>query len=93
MKLIVPTEIIEGEKRVSITPDCVPSLKKMGFNVFVQKDAGINSSYTDDDYKKSGAKIVNKLSDLYKNADLVVKIQRPTKKKLTNIVFLKNAIY
>ena len=37
MKLIVPTEIIEGEKRVSITPDCVPSLKKMGFNVFVQK--------------------------------------------------------
>ncbi len=84
MKLIVPTEIIEGEKRVSITPDCVPSLKKMGFNVFVQKDAGINSSYTDDDYKKSGAKIVNKLSDLYKNADLVVKIQRPTKKKKVN---------
>ena len=53
-----------------------------------------NSSYTDDDYKKSGAKIVNKLSELYKNADLVVKIQRPTKKKkLMNIVFLKNAIY
>ena len=91
MKLVVPTEIYEGEKRVSITPDCVSSLKKMGFDVFIQKDAGLNSSYTDNDYKKNGAKISNKLVELYKNADLVVKIQRPTKKnKINECNFLKN---
>ena len=81
MKLVVPTEITEGEHRVSITPDCIPALTKMGFKVFVQKDAGIGSSYTDDDYKKSGAKICSKLSELYVKANLVVKIQRPIKLK------------
>ena len=91
MKLVVPTEITEGEYRVSITPDCIPALTKMGFNVFVQKDAGIGSSYTDYDYKKSGAKICSKLSELYGKANLVVKIQRPTKaKKINEYNLLKN---
>ena len=44
MKLVVPTEITEGEYRVSITPDCIPALIKMGFKVYVQKDAGIGVS-------------------------------------------------
>ena len=91
MKLVVPTEITEGESRVSITPDCIPALIKMGFKVFVQKDAGIQSSYTDYDYKKSGAKICSKLSELYGRANLVVKIQRPTKlKKINEYNLLKN---
>ena len=91
MKLAVPLEIFEGEQRVSITPDCVPSLLKMGFKVHVEKGAGLHSSYTDDDYKKSGAKISSKLSDLYNKANLVVKVQRPTKKgKLNEANFLKN---
>ncbi len=41
MKLVVPSEIFEGEQRVSITPDCVPSLFKMGFKVFIEKGAGL----------------------------------------------------
>ena len=52
MKLVVPSEVLENEKRVGVTPDCVTSLIKMGFKVFVQSNAGINSSYSDDDYKK-----------------------------------------
>ncbi len=91
MKLVVPMEITQGESRVSITPDCIPALIKMGFKVFVQKDAGIASSYTDDDYKKSGAKICSKLSELYGKANLVVKIQRPIKlKKINEYNLLKN---
>ena len=79
MKLIVPKEITEGESRVSITPDCIPSLTKMGFKVHVEKDAGMSSSYTDEQYKQNGAKICNKLDELYKSANLVIKIQRPIK--------------
>ena len=91
MKLVVPLEITEGESRVSITPACIPALTKMGFKVFVQKDAGIGSSYTDDDFKKSGAKICSKLSELYGKANLVVKIQRPIKlKKINEYNLLKN---
>ena len=77
MKLVVPKEITIGENRVGVTPDSVPSLKKMGFDVFVEKDAGLASSFTNEDYKKAGAKISSKTNDLYKNAKVVVKIQRP----------------
>ena len=84
MKLVVPSEILENEHRVGITPDCVSALAKMGFKVFVQSNAGINSSYSDDDYKKVGAKISSKLNELYSKADVVVKIQRPTKNKKVN---------
>ena len=91
MKLVVPTEIYDGENRVGITPDCVPSLLKMGFKVFIQKDAGLKSSYTDNDYKKSGAKISSKLSELYSKAELVVKIQRPAKfNKINELNYIKN---
>ena len=57
MKLVVPSEILENEYRVGVTPDCVASLIKIGFKVFVQSNAGVNSSYSDEDYKKVGAKI------------------------------------
>ena len=50
------------------------------------------SSYTNDDYKKNGAKISNKLTDLYSKADIIVKIQRPVKnKKINELKFLKNS--
>ena len=67
--------------RVSITPDCIPSLIKMGFKVYVESDAGVMSSYTNDDYKKNGAKISTKLTDLYSKADIIVKIQKTCKKQ------------
>ena len=91
MKLVVPSEILENEHRVGITPDCVAPLVKMGFKVFVQSNAGINSSYSDEDYKKVGAKISSKLSELYSKAEIVVKIQRPVKnKKINEFSYLKN---
>ena len=84
MKLVVPTELYENESRVSITPDIIPSLIKMGFKVFVQSNAGLGSSYTDEDYKKSGAVVSSKLNELYSKADLVIKVQRPFKQKQTD---------
>jgi alanine dehydrogenase len=57
MKLVVPKEIATGENRVGVTPDSIPSLKKMGFEVFVESNAGLASSFTNEDYKKAGAKI------------------------------------
>ena len=91
MKIAVPREIYDGERRVGITPDCVSSLKKMGFDVFIESDAGLHSSFTNDDYKKNGAKISSNLKDLYNKTDLVVKIQRPSKqKKINEFSFIKD---
>ena len=64
----------------------------MGFKVFVQSNAGINSSYSDHDYRKVGAKISSKLGELYSKANVIVKIQRPTKnKKVNEFSHIKNA--
>ena len=91
MKIAVPREIYNGERRVGITPDCISSLKKMGFHVFVESGAGLNSSFTDEDYKKNGAKISSSLKDLYNKTDLIVKIQRPSKnQKINEFSFIKN---
>ena len=81
IKLAIPNEEIDFENRVAITPDCVSSLTKMGLNIFIKKGAGDLSSFSDDLYIKSGAKVCKSDNELYKNANIVVKIQRPVKKK------------
>ena len=90
IKLAVPREIKDSEKRVSITPDCVKPLKSMGIDVFIESNAGILSSFSDSDYKLQGAKIVTNKSELYKNASLITKINVPIKNvKYDEFKFIK----
>ncbi len=84
IKLAVPLEKQPHEHRVSITPDSVSSLTKMGINVYVERNAGLNSSISDNQYTKAGAKISNTVRDLYKNARIIVKVQRPIKSTKIN---------
>ena len=72
------------KRRVALTPDCVKPILKMGINVFIEKGAGELSSYSDKDYSSLGAKICTNSSELYKNSNLVVKINRPTIKGKIN---------
>jgi H+-translocating NAD(P) transhydrogenase subunit alpha len=76
MVVAVPKEILPGENRVACVPDVASKLIKSGFQVHVEKDAGLNAGYTNEMYEKTGAKIVN-LNELYSSADVVVKVQRP----------------
>lgn len=77
MVIAVPKEILPGENRVGITPDVASKLIKKNFQVNVQKGAGINAGYTDDQYEKAGAKLYDDLKELYASADIVVKVQKP----------------
>lgn len=77
MTIALPKEILPGEKRVALVPDTVSKLIKLGFSVIVEKDAGFNASFTDDQYKNSGAEIINSTEELYQKADLIIKVQRP----------------
>lgn len=91
IKLAVPKEIKDFEKRVSITPDCIKPLKNMGIQVFVEKSAGELSSFVDSDYTKEGAKIVSSKSELYGKATLITKVNAPIKNgKLDEFKFLKS---
>lgn len=77
MIISVPKEIMSGENRVACIPDVVSKLIKAGYAVQIEKDAGINAGFTNEHYQKAGAKIIDNLTDLYSNADLVLKVQRP----------------
>jgi NAD(P) transhydrogenase subunit alpha len=70
----VPKETVQGEHRVALNPDVAAQLIKMGVKVQVQKDAGLASYFTDQAYAAAGVEMVD---DAFKNADIVIKIQRP----------------
>lgn len=77
MIISVPKEIMHGENRVACVPDVVPKLIKAGYQVQIEKDAGLNAGFANEQYEKAGAKIIDNLTDLYSNADIVFKVQRP----------------
>lgn len=77
MIIAVPKEILPGENRVAAVPDAISKLIKSGFEVLIEKDAGLNAGFTDDNYIKHGAKIISNILELYSSADIVLKVQRP----------------
>ena len=77
MIIAIPKEILPGENRVACIPDVAAKLIKAGYQVQIEKDAGINAGYTNEQYTAAGAKVIDKLEDLYSNADIVLKVQRP----------------
>lgn len=77
MIIVVPKEILEGENRVALVPDVAAKLIKKGFEIRIQKDAGINAGFTNEKYEHAGCKVVDDLDELYSSADIVLKVQKP----------------
>jgi alanine dehydrogenase len=70
-------EIKNGEKRVGMTPQGVDALVSHHHRVLVEKGAGIGSGFSDHEYGKTGAVLVDKSKDVWSEADLVVKVKEP----------------
>ncbi len=77
MKIGIPSEIKNNENRVGMTPAGVSELVKHGHTVYLQKDAGVNSGFPDEDYISVGAKILPTIADVYSTADMIVKVKEP----------------
>ena len=77
MIIAVPKEVLQGENRVAVVPDVAVKLIKDGYEVHVEKNAGLNAGFTDEKYLTAGAKIVTDVRQLYTDADIVLKVQRP----------------
>ena len=77
MKIGVPKEIKPQEARVGLTPSGAATLIADGNEVSVQKDAGNDSGFSDQDYKMSGCSILNSAEEIYSNADMIVKVKEP----------------
>lgn len=73
----VPKEIKISENRVGMTEAGVKQLVKEGHTVLVEKDAGVGSLITNDQYAKAGAKIIDTKKEVYAKADMIVKVKEP----------------
>ncbi len=73
----VPKEIKISENRVGMTEAGVAQMIKEGHTVYVEKDAGVGSQITNDQYLKVGAKILDTKKEVYAKADMIVKVKEP----------------
>lgn len=73
----VPKEIKISENRVGMTEAGVRQLVKEGHTVYVEKDAGVGSGISNNEYEKSGAKILDTKAEVYAKAEMIVKVKEP----------------
>lgn len=84
MKVAIPAESDAAEPRVSATPETVKKLKAAGADVTVQRGAGVKSGVLDADYEAAGATLGSGVTDTVADADVVLKVRRPTATELAS---------
>ena len=85
MKIGVPKEIKNNEFRVAITPNGVKEIVSHGHKVFIEKNAGLNSSFTDEDYLSAGADILENNISIYNESKLILKVKEPIEEEYSLI--------
>jgi alanine dehydrogenase len=73
----VPKEVKDHETRVGLTPAGVYALKEAGHELLVEAGAGTGSSMSDAEYVEAGAVVVESASDVWAQADIIVKVKEP----------------
>jgi H+-translocating NAD(P) transhydrogenase subunit alpha len=81
VKVGIPREVVEGERRVGLVPETVGRLVKDGFEVVVETGAGRDYNL-DENYEDAGAIVVDGPDEVYGEADILVKVQSPTEDEI-----------
>lgn len=76
MKVGVARETAAGERRVALVPDALGKLTAAGLEVLVEAGAGLGAMIPDSAFEAAGARVV-KTGDLYEQADVVLRVQKP----------------
>jgi proton-translocating NAD(P)+ transhydrogenase subunit alpha len=82
MKIAIPAETETGEPRVAATPETVKKMRALGADVVVERGAGIKSGVRDADYETAGAVIAANDAATVADADVVLKVRRPSAAEL-----------
>lgn len=77
MHIGIPAEVRPGETRVAATPETIRKLVKAGHTVSVQARAGVAASIPDGEFEAAGAAIVQTVTDIYEQSDIVLKVRGP----------------
>ena len=81
----VPKEIKLQEHRIGLTPDSVKSLTDRDHEVLVENNGGFEAGFANEDYLKAGAKIIKTPEEIFKKAELIVKVKEPQMKEVKMI--------
>jgi len=79
MRIGVPKEIKPQENRIGLTPHSVKTLVSEGHEVLVENNGGFEAGFENDQYIKAGAKVINNASDIFNDAEIIVKVKEPQK--------------
>ena len=77
MKIAIPKETKQLERRVALTPDVIKSLIKAGFSCSIEAGVGEQSNFLDNVYKEVGAEVVSDKKKLFSDADVILRVNAP----------------
>ncbi|MCR5067912.1 MAG: alanine dehydrogenase [Erysipelotrichaceae bacterium] len=81
MRVGCAKEIKNNEFRVGLTPDNAAAYVRDGNEVYIEKGAGLGSGFSDEEYVKAGAKIIDTAEEVWKVSDMMVKVKEPLKQE------------
>ncbi len=82
MNIGIPKERRPFEFRVGLSPAGVEALTRDGHTCYVEHDAGAGAGFSDQDYERSGARVVYSSEEVFGRADLLLKVARPLKEEI-----------
>ena len=65
MKIGIPKEVHDNEKRVAATPETVERIHKLGYTMAIEAGAGAAANFSDEAYKEAGAEIIDDVKTLW----------------------------
>jgi alanine dehydrogenase len=77
MVIGVPKEIKNNENRVALTPAGTQELVKRGHAVFIQRAAGVDSGFPDEEYIRAGAEMLQDAAEIFSRAEMIIKVKEP----------------
>ena len=81
MKVGVPKEASESERRVAIVPETVERLARQGVSCVVQSGAG-SDYHLDEAYERAGASVASEDAEVYEQAEVIIKVEAPSDEEI-----------
>ncbi len=78
MKVGIPKETADGERRVALTPETAGRIQKLGYDLQVESGAGEGANFSDDAYREAGVEVLPNADAVWSNSDIVMKVQQPS---------------
>lgn len=77
MRIGIPKERYPNERRVAVSPEAASQIQDLGYQVSIETEAGLQASFSDQQYRDAGCAIVQDPQSLYASADIILKVRPP----------------